>query len=134
MTRVIRGQTLSFGASPDEARHEAKGAIAVGDDGSILWAGPAPLLPQGFRQAPVDDYGDCIVMPGFVDAHIHFPQCRMLAAPGKDLLDWLSRFTFPEESRYADRDYAAAMAQLFLDRLAAHGTTSAMAFCSVHKA
>lgn len=134
MTRVIRGQTLSFGASPDEARHEAKGAIAVGDDGSILWAGPAPLLPQGFRQAPVDDYGDCIVMPGFVDAHIHFPQCRMLAAPGKDLLDWLSRFTFPEESRYADGGYAAAMAQLFLDRLAAHGTTSAMAFCSVHKA
>ncbi|MGL6183163.1 MAG: guanine deaminase [Aestuariivirga sp.] len=134
MTRVIRGQTLSFGASPGEVRHEAKGAVVVGDDGNILWAGPAPLLPQGFRQAPVDDYGDCIVMPGFVDAHIHFPQCRMLAAPGKDLLDWLSRFTFPEESRYADGGYAAAMAQLFLGRLAAHGTTSAMAFCSVHKA
>jgi guanine deaminase len=134
MTRVIRGQTLSFGASPGEVRHEAKGAIVIGDDGRILWAGPAPLLPQGFRQAPVDDYGDCIVMPGFVDAHIHFPQCRMLAAPGKDLLDWLSRFTFPEESRYADGGYAAAMAQLFLDRLATHGTTSAMAFCSVHKA
>ncbi len=43
-----------------------------------------------------------IVMPGFIDAHIHFPQYRMLAAPGKDLLDWLTRFTFPEESRYAD--------------------------------
>lgn len=134
MTRVIRGQTLSFGVSPGEVRHEAKGAIVIGDDGCILWAGPASLLPQGFRPAPVDDYGDCIVMPGFVDAHIHFPQCRMLAAPGKDLLDWLSRFTFPEESRYADGGYAAAMAQLFLDRLAAHGTTSAMAFCSVHKA
>jgi guanine deaminase len=134
MTRVIRGQTLSFEAKPGETRHEAKGAIAIGDDGRILWAGPAPLLPQGFRQAPIDDYGDCIVMPGFVDAHIHFPQCRMLAAPGKDLLDWLSRFTFPEESRYADGGYAAVMAQLFLDRLAAHGTTSAMAFCSVHKA
>ncbi|MFO1123085.1 MAG: guanine deaminase [Hyphomicrobiales bacterium] len=133
MTRVIRGQTVNFGADPSEIRHEAKGAIAIGDDGTILWAGPAPLLPQGFRQAPVDDHGDCLVMPGFVDAHIHFPQCRMLAAPGKDLLDWLSRFTFPEESRYGDAAYAARMAQLFLDRLAAHGTTSAMAFCSVHK-
>jgi guanine deaminase len=133
MTRVIRGQTVSFGADPSEIRHEAKGAIAIGDDGTILWAGPAPLLPQGFRQAPVDDHGDCLVMPGFVDAHIHFPQCRMLAAPGKDLLDWLSRFTFPEESRYGDAAYAARMAQHFLDRLAAHGTTSAMAFCSVHK-
>jgi guanine deaminase len=57
----------------------------------------------------------------------------MLAAPGKDLLDWLTRFTFPEESRYADQDYAAAAAAVFLKRLFQHGTTSALAFCSVHK-
>jgi guanine deaminase len=75
-----------------------------------------------------------IVMPGFIDAHIHFPQYRMLAAPGKDLLDWLTLFTFPEESRYADGAYASAAADLFLNRLFQHGTTSALAFCSVHKA
>ena len=57
----------------------------------------------------------------------------MLAAPGKDLLDWLTRFTFPEESRYADGEYARAAAQIFLSRLFQHGTTSALAFCSVHK-
>jgi guanine deaminase len=57
----------------------------------------------------------------------------MLAAPGKDLLDWLRRFTFPEESRYADAAHAAAAAEVFLDRLLAHGTTAALAFCSVHK-
>ncbi len=133
MTRVIRGQTLSFGATPADWRHERKGAVVAGDDGSILWTGPAALLPQSFRAAPVDDYGDCIVMPGLIDAHIHFPQYRMLAAPGKDLLDWLSRFTFPEESRYADGAYAARAAEIFLDRLVQHGTTSALAFCSVHK-
>lgn len=133
MTRVIRGQTLTFGATPHDWRHEQKGAVVAGDDGSILWAGPAALLPQTFRAAAVDDYGDCIVMPGLIDAHIHFPQYRMLAAPGKDLLDWLSRFTFPEESRYADAAYAARAAEIFLDRLAQHGTTSALAFCSVHK-
>lgn len=132
MTRVIRGQTLSF-AADGKAVHESRGAVAVGDDGTILWAGPQPLLPQGFHQAEVDDYGDRIVMPGFIDAHIHFPQYRMLAAPGKDLLDWLTRFTFPEESRYADGEYARAAAQLFLQRLFQHGTTSALAFCSVHK-
>ncbi|MGQ0485353.1 MAG: guanine deaminase [Hyphomicrobiales bacterium] len=133
MTRVIRGQTLTFGATPADWRHEQKGAVVAGDDGTLLWAGPAALLPQSFRAAPVDDYGDCIVMPGLIDAHIHFPQYRMLAAPGKDLLDWLTRFTFPEESRYADAAYAARAAEVFLDRLAQHGTTSALAFCSVHK-
>ena len=133
MTRVIRGQTLTFGATPEAYRHEQKGAVVIGDDGTILWAGPQPLLPQGFRQAPVEDHGDCIIMPGLIDAHIHFPQYRMLAAPGKDLLDWLTRFTFPEESRYADHGYAARAAEIFLARLFQHGTTSAMAFCSVHK-
>lgn len=133
MTRVICGQTLTFGAAYTDWRHERKGAVVAGDDGSILWTGPAALLPQSFRAAPVDDYGDCIVMPGLIDAHIHFPQYRMLATPGKDLLDWLSRFTFPEESRYADAAYAARAAEIFLDRLAQHGTTTALAFCSVHK-
>jgi guanine deaminase len=132
MTRVIKGQTLTFTAE-GTALHEAKGAIVVGDDGTILWSGPQPLLPQGFRQAEVDDHGSLIVMPGFIDAHIHFPQYRMLAAPGKDLLDWLSRFTFPEESRYADAGHAAAAADVFVKRLFAHGTTAALAFCSVHK-
>lgn len=132
MTRVIKGQTLSF-TEDGKAVHEDRGAVAVGDDGTVLWAGPQSLLPQGFAQADVDDYGDMIVMPGFIDAHIHFPQYRMLAAPGKDLLDWLTRFTFPEESRYAEPAYAKAAADVFLKRLFAHGTTSALAFCSVHK-
>ncbi len=133
MTHVIKGQTLSFGASHSEVKHEAKGAIVIADDGTILWSGPQPLLPQGFRRFPSEDYGDRLVLPGFIDAHIHFPQYRMLAAPGKDLLDWLSRFTFPEESRYADKSYAEMAADIFVTRLFQHGTTSALAFCSVHK-
>jgi guanine deaminase len=133
MTHVIKGQTLSFGAASSDIRHEEKGAIVIGDDGTIVWSGPQPLLPHAFRQHACEDFGDLLVMPGFIDAHIHFPQYRMLAAPGKDLLDWLTRFTFPEESRYADPDYATAAAGVFLNRLFQHGTTSAMAFCSVHK-
>lgn len=133
MSKIIRGQTLSFGEAPGEVRHEEKGAVAVGGDGSIQWSGPQARLPEEFRRFPVDDYGDMIVMPGFIDAHIHFPQYRMLAAPGKDLLDWLTRFTFPEESRFGDGGYAARSAEAFLARLFSHGTTSALAFCSVHK-
>jgi guanine deaminase len=133
MTRTIFGQTLTFGAAWTDYTHEERGAVAIGDDGKILWTGPRARLPAEHRDAPNDDHGDCIVMPGFIDAHIHFPQYRMLAAPGKDLLDWLRRFTFPEESQYADEAYAAGAAEVFLDRLFLHGTTSALAFCSVHK-
>jgi guanine deaminase len=133
MTVVVKGQTVSFGASHDNVRHEENGAVVIGDDGTIIWSGPQPLLPHAFRRLAADDYGDLIVMPGFIDAHIHFPQYRMLAAPGKDLLDWLTRFTFPEESRYAVKSFAEAAAPAFLQRLFQHGTTSALAFCSVHK-
>ncbi|MFN0193414.1 MAG: guanine deaminase [Aestuariivirga sp.] len=132
--RVVLGQTLSFGVAHGDVTHEEKGAVAIGPDGRIVWAGPAAKLPPDWRSVPADDFGNRIVMPGFIDAHIHFPQYRMLAAPGKDLLDWLRRFTFPEESCYASPEYAARAAEIFLDRLLQHGTTSAMAFCSVHKA
>ena len=138
-TRLVRGAVLSFRADPRRAAvgaygFEPRGAVAIGDDGRIAWAGALADLPEAFASAPVDDYGDALVLPGFIDAHIHFPQYRMLAAPGRDLLDWLDRFAYPEEARYADAAYAGAAAELFLDRLFAHGTTAAAAFCSVHKA
>ncbi|NMD09214.1 MAG: amidohydrolase family protein, partial [Phyllobacteriaceae bacterium] len=131
--RVIRGQVVSFGDNLAVSTHVARGAVAIGATGHIVWIGAVADLPEIYRDWPVDDHGDSLVLPGFIDAHIHFPQYRMLAAPGKDLLDWLRRFTFPEEARYSDRDYAAQAAGVFVSRLHAHGTTAAMAFCSVHK-
>ncbi|HVI88640.1 MAG TPA: amidohydrolase family protein, partial [Dongiaceae bacterium] len=133
MTTVLRGQIVTFGAEPGSCRHEAKGALVIGDDGRIAWLGAAADLPAGFRDLPAADHGDSLILPGFIDTHVHYPQYRILAAPGKDLLDWLDRFTFPEEARYADAGYAARTAALFLDRLVQHGTTSALAFCTVHK-
>ncbi|MFO1032753.1 MAG: guanine deaminase [Hyphomicrobiales bacterium] len=128
---VIKGQLVSFDET--STRHEEKAAIAVAADGRIAWSGTAANLPPHYRSLPVQDHGSKLLLPGFIDPHIHFPQYRMLAAPAKDLLEWLNRFTFPEESQYGDRDYAARAAGLFLDRLAANGTTSALAFCSVHR-
>ena len=133
MTRIVTGQLVAFGADHTQVTHETKGVVVVGDDGTILWRGPLTLLPQAFAAAPRDDHGSKLVMSGFIDAHIHFPQYRMLAAPAKDLLDWLSRYTFPEEARYADAPYAAASAEIFLQRLFSNGTTSALAFSSSHK-
>jgi guanine deaminase len=133
MNKIIRGQIISFGDRPEDVSHFEKGAIAVAADGRISWMGDALALPETFNGWPVKDHDDKILMAGFVDAHIHFPQYRMLAAPAKDLLDWLHRYTFPEEARYGDPVHAAASADVFLKRLFEHGTTSAMAFCSSHR-
>jgi guanine deaminase len=131
MSRVIRGQLVSFGSGAVE--HIEGAAIVVDGDGRISWRGTFRDLPEHHCNLSVDDFGKQLILPGFVDAHIHFPQYRMLAAPAKDLLEWLNRYTFPEEARYASEDYANAAAEVFLNRLFAHGTTSALAFCSVHR-
>ena len=136
--RVVRGAVLSYRDDParvesqDAVRFHPHGAVVLSVDGRIAWCGPAAELPERFRMLAVDDYGAALVLPGFIDAHIHFPQYRMLAAPGKDLLDWLQRFTFPEEHRYRSPAHASAAAEVFLDRLVQHGTTAAVVFSTVH--
>ncbi len=131
MIKILRGQLVGF--SDGLISHEDKAAVVIGEDGRIEWCGAFSALPENYRNSAIDDYGDCLLLPGFIDAHIHFPQFRMLAAPAKDLLEWLNRYTFPEEARYADEAHAEAAAEVFLQRLFAHGTTSALAFCSVHR-
>jgi len=73
-----------------------------------------------------------VLMPGFVDSHLHFPQARIIGSASGPLLDWLDRTTFPEEERFADAEYASLVATHFCDRLAAAGTTLAMVYGSVH--
>ncbi len=133
MKKLLRGQLVQLGSSNEKITHEAAGAIAIDDDGRIAWIGDFNARPEPYMNVPIHDHGDTLLLPGFIDAHIHFPQYRMLAAPAKDLLEWLNRYTFPEESRYADEGYAGRAASLFLQRLFDNGTTSALAFCSVHK-
>ena len=128
---LIKGQLVSF---TDEAVvHHETGAVVIDAAGRIQFAGNVGQLSPSDKLLPCHDYGAKLLMPGFIDPHIHFPQYRMLAAPGVDLLDWLRRFTFPEESRYGDAAHAEAAAEIFLDRLLSHGTTAALAFCSVHR-
>ena len=137
--RVLRGRTLSFRDDPrvvgsDRATcsHE-DGAVVVGHGGRILWHGAFADLPRDHAGAPCERYDAEVILPGLIDAHVHFPQHRMLAAPAHDLLEWLDRFAFPEEARYASEDHATAAADCFLDRLVSHGTTSALVFSSVHE-
>jgi guanine deaminase len=137
LMQVILGQTLEFSGDPHDlgekaVRHIETGAVAIGDDGRISWSGDASQLPEAYRSSPVTNHGTNFILPGFIDAHLHFPQYRMIAAYGKDLMDWLNRYTFIEEQRYGDKAVAEPAAEKFLDELVRHGITSCLAFSTIH--
>ncbi|SDX95425.1 guanine deaminase [Citreimonas salinaria] len=140
MTETILhlGQTIRFDGDalrdgPSAARHERHGAIAV-RDGHIVAAGPADTLRAEHPGARVEHHGAGLILPGFVDAHAHYPQTGIIASWGKRLIDWLETYTFPEEMRFADPAYAADVAARYLDLLIEHGTTTVCSFCTIHPA
>ncbi|SNT74407.1 guanine deaminase [Paracoccus seriniphilus] len=133
MQHLIRGRVLDFHADPadsdDNHRYLPDGAILT-EGGKIVAVDDYANLAR--PDLPETDHRPWLILPGFIDPHIHFPQVQVIASWGAQLLDWLHTYTFPEEARFADSDHATRMAGFFLDQLIAHGTTSAAAFCSVH--
>ena len=103
------------------------------EDGHVVDAGPWSALQPRVRQTPVTHFPNALIVPGFVDCHVHYPQVDMIAAPGGQLLDWLKDYTFPTEARFADPKIAAEAAAFFLDQLLRNGTTTALVFPTVHK-
>jgi guanine deaminase len=136
-TRALRGRLLSFTDDPATAGEGAcsyieDGLVLIGA-GRILAVGEAKeLLPRLTEQVWVDHYPDALILPGFIDAHIHYPQTQVIASYGAQLMDWLERYAFAEELRFADPDHAAAVAGFFLDELARNGTTTAAVYGTVH--
>ena len=109
---------------------------AVVVDGSIIEAvGEASDILDAYSSitaATVHDHGDALIIPGLVDCHVHYPQIGMIASPGEQLLDWLDRYTFPAEARFADKAHAEATAEFFTDQLIRNGVTTALVFSTVH--
>ena len=139
-TRILRGRLLWFVDDPftvgDAASHRyaPDGALLVAD-GRIVAAGDAmDVLAQAPAGTPVDDHRPHLILPGFIDTHIHFPQTHVIASYGAQLLDWLNRYTFVEEQKYADAAHAARQARFFCDELLRQGTTTAVVYSSVHAA
>jgi guanine deaminase len=93
------------------------------------WASARHSLPPDL---PVYHFPDKIIVPGFIDCHVHYPQMEMIGSHGHQLLDWLTHYTFPTESQYACPDHAASMSAFFLEQLLRNGTTTAMVFATVH--
>ncbi len=134
---ALRGDLLDFTATPawgerDSAavRYRPDHWLLI-DAGRIVGARPAGEGPPPAGFQPIDQRGR-LILPGFVDTHVHSPQLDIIASYGAQLLDWLETYTFPAESRYRDRDVAEAGAERFVSALLAHGTTSAVVFPTVH--
>ena len=86
-------------------------------------------LPDGIE---LHDYSGKLVMPGFIDTHCHYPQTEMIASYGAQLLEWLEKYTFPTEAKFADRAFADSIAEFFCDELLRNGTTTAGVFATIH--
>ena len=134
MAQLITGRILSFEHDPFLAGPTAAkihDAVLV-EGGKIVGLGSLAALKAHAPQAPLKSYGESLVMAGFVDAHVHFPQTAIIASWGKRLIDWLNDYTFPEEMRLNDPAYADMIAARYFSLALSHGTTSACSYATIH--
>ena len=113
-------------------RYEADGLL-VTEDGIIVARGDYRALAPLFPGLSITAFPGKLIVPGFIDAHVHYPQIDRIAAHGEQLLQWLERHIFPAEAAFADRNHADEVAVFFLDQLLRNGTTSALVFATVHE-
>src|SRR6185436_12989357 len=132
MTTIgIRGAFFDFvddpwkhvGREAEAARFQADGLMVI-EDGRIADFGPFGEIARRHPALETTHIRNRLILPGFVDGHIHFPQTRILGAFGEQLLSWLQVWVFPEELKYRDRAYAEPAATRFFDTLLASGTTT----------
>lgn len=137
LEKVIRGRLLWFVDDPEVSgdkamRYIEDGALVVAN-GHVAHAGDAASLLRDLPAGtPIADCRPHLVLPGFIDPHVHFPQTQVIASHGAQLLDWLTTYAFVEEQKFADPAHVARVASFFFDELLSNGTTTAAAFCSVH--
>ena len=138
-TTAIRGRFLDIQNTVAQAReiHDqvryVEDGLLITEQGKVTWFG---TWQEG--QARITNemefahYPDQLIVPGFIDTHIHFPQTEMVGAYGEQLLEWLNTYTFPTEMQFKDKKYADEIAHFFVNELLKNGTTTALVFCTVH--
>ncbi|MCJ0928687.1 guanine deaminase [Acinetobacter lwoffii] len=138
-TTAIRGRFLDIQNTVaqardihDQVRYVEDGLVII-HEGKIQWFGP---WQEGQSRLPTNaelkHYPDQLIVPGFIDTHIHFPQTEMVGAYGEQLLEWLNTYTFPTEIQFQDASYSEKIAEFFVQELLKNGTTTALVFCTVH--
>ncbi|AIR86265.1 guanine deaminase [Pantoea rwandensis] len=136
---LLRASFFDFTAlasQPDDiaahARYLEDGLLTL-REGKVVSLESWEIAEGRVDAATVIDLRGKLIVPGFVDTHIHYPQTEMIGAFGEQLLEWLNQYTFPVESQYHCPDHAAQMSAFFLQQLLSNGTTTALVFGTVHK-
>jgi len=132
---LLTGNVLLYASDPFVSAQNVSIAADHGvliEDGRIIATGAADRLRNQAPHAHEHAYGARLIMPGFVDAHAHYPQTAMIASWGKRLIDWLNTYTFPEEAKFSNHAYAADVAARYLDLVLANGTTTVASYTTIH--
>ena len=135
--QLLRGHVLTFFGNPFTSSWQE--AVRIVENSAILLEGDK-IVATGTEaevagpDVQVHDYTGKLICPGFIDAHAHYPQTAMIASWGKRLIDWLNTYTFPEEMRFSNPNYAETIAERYCDLVLDHGTTSVSSFCTIHPA
>ena len=133
---VYRASLLHFTGDPAFDEHACawhEDGLLVVENGLVRAAGDYAVLKDTLPEGtPVHDYRGKLIVPGFIDTHIHYPQTDMIASPASGLLPWLETYTFPTERQFENIEHAQDVAAFFLDQLLRNGTTTAMVYCTVH--
>lgn len=139
---AYRGKIIRFRANPFEQNSEQDQSLELIDDGLLICAsgkfdyvgdfaaGKSRLDQLSLTAESVDGY----ICPGFIDAHCHYPQQQIIGAYGKQLIDWLNRYTFPTEMTFADPEVCRRESQAFMQSCIRNGVTTAAVYCTVHPA
>lgn len=120
-------------ADASQVEYFSDGLLII-EDGHVAGLGDAEsLLPGLADDFELHDHRGNLIVPGFVDCHVHFSQVDIIASYGEQLLDWLNRYAFPVEAQFGDAQFAHEVAEFFVDELLRNGTTSALVFPTVHE-
>ncbi len=135
-TEAYRGSILHFPKDPAKVE-KLESSYQYLEDGVLTVSNGRVVSLESYKsevhgKKGLKDYGGKLIVPGFVDTHIHYPQTEMIAAYGEQLLEWLQTYTYPTEKQFEDKNYAAKIAGFFIDELIKNGTTTALVFATVH--
>ncbi|RYY04919.1 MAG: guanine deaminase [Gammaproteobacteria bacterium] len=134
--QAFRARILHFTDMPDAV---TQAGVEYFEDGVLLLengrvkkvASAQAFADDGFDLRECEHFPEHLIMPGFIDSHVHYPQTDVIASYGNQLLDWLNQFTFPTELQFAEPEFAAIAAEQFLQLLLENGTTTAMVYTTV---
>jgi len=138
MNRQFEGKIVHCIGDPWKSAGNALQVIDNGylcvENGVVVSVGDADDLAvdalNGCKQV---DYRGNIIVPGFIDGHLHYPQTGVMASYGTQLIEWLQKYTFPVEAKFYDEAHATNSAEFFIKELLRNGTTSAFVYATVHK-